>query len=58
MMVLFGKTSEIAEYLDLSPSRTRKYLKELVDGGIIVAVGTSNKARTYRLKNNKQISTN
>ena len=45
-----GKTSELSEYLNLSPSRTRKYLKELVDEGIIVAEGTSNKVRTYRFK--------
>ena len=45
-----GKTAVIAEYLNLSPSRTRNYLKELVDDGIVVAEGSSNKVRTYRLK--------
>ena len=45
-----GKTADIAVFLNLSPSRTRKYLKELVDEGIVIAEGTSNKVRTYRLK--------
>lgn len=45
-----GKTSDIAEYIGLRASRTRDYLKELVDEGIIEAIGTSNKTRSYRLK--------
>lgn len=45
-----GKTVEIAEYLNLSPSRTRNYLKELVEEGVVIAEGASNKGRTYRLK--------
>lgn len=32
-----GKTVEIAEYLNLSPSRTRNYLKELVEEGVVIA---------------------
>ena len=45
-----GKTSEIAEYVGLGLSRTRDYLKELVEEGIIIAEGTSNKERKYKLK--------
>ena len=45
-----GKTVEIAQYLNLSPSRTRNYLKELVEEGVVIAEGASNKVRTYRLK--------
>ena len=45
-----GKTSEIAEYVGLGLSRTRDYLKELVEEGIIIAEGTSNKVRKYKLK--------
>ncbi len=44
-----AKTSEIAEYIGLQPSRTRDYLKELVGDGIVVAEG-ENKNRVYRLK--------
>ena len=44
-----AKTSEIAEYIGLQPSRTRDYLKELVGDGIVVAEG-ENKNRIYRLK--------
>ena len=43
------KASDIAKLLDLGPSRTRDYLMQLVDQGILVAEG-SNKNRTYRLK--------
>ncbi|MBQ9880885.1 MAG: ArsR family transcriptional regulator [Clostridia bacterium] len=45
-----GKTSEIAGYLGLSVSRTRNYLKQLVEEGIAEIEGTSNKTRSYRLK--------
>ena len=44
-----GKTADIAEYLGLKLSRTRDYLKELTDEGIIEAIG-KNKNRKYRLK--------
>ena len=44
-----GKTSQIAEYIDLKESRTRDYLKELTEEGTVEAIG-SNKNRTYRLK--------
>lgn len=44
-----GKTSQIAEYIDLKESRTRDYLKELTEEGTVEAVG-GNKNRTYRLK--------
>ncbi|MBR4435386.1 MAG: putative DNA binding domain-containing protein [Clostridia bacterium] len=44
-----GKTADIAEHLGLKLSRTRDYLKELVDEGVIEAVG-ANKNRKYRLK--------
>ena len=44
-----GKTSQIAEYIDLKESRTRDYMKELTEDGIVETVG-SNKNRTYRLK--------
>ena len=45
-----GKTKDISGYIGLGVSRTRDYLRELVDEGIIVAEGASNKARIYRLK--------
>ncbi|MBQ2454530.1 MAG: putative DNA binding domain-containing protein [Firmicutes bacterium] len=45
-----GKTVDIAEYIGLRPSRTRDYLRDLQNEGIIVGEGTSNKTRTYRLK--------
>lgn len=44
-----AKTQEIAHYLGLQPSRTRDYLKELVEEDILVAEG-NNRNRTYRLK--------
>lgn len=44
-----GRTANIAEYLGLRLSRTRDYLKELVDECIVEAVG-ANKNRKYRLK--------
>jgi len=44
-----GKTADIAEYLGLKLSRTRDYLKELTDDGIIEAIG-GNRNRKYRLK--------
>ena len=40
---------EIAECVDLKPSRVRDYLKELIDEAIVVAEG-ANKNRVYRLK--------
>ena len=45
-----GKTKDISGHIGLGVSRTRDYLRELVDEGIIVAEGASNKARIYRLK--------
>ncbi len=45
-----GKTSEIADHIGLGVSRTRDYLRELLYEGIIEAIGSSNKARTYKLK--------
>ena len=45
-----GKTSDIALHVDLGASRTRDYLRELVDEGIIETAGSSNKTRSYRLK--------
>ena len=45
-----GKTADIAEYIGLGRSRTRDYLKELLDEEIIVSNGNSNKTRTYSLK--------
>ena len=44
-----AKTSEIAEYIGLKPSRTRDYLKELISENIVVAEG-ANRNRIYRLK--------
>ena len=44
-----GNTAEIADYLNLGKSRTRDYMKELVDNGLVEAVG-ANKNRRYRLK--------
>ena len=44
-----AKTSELAEYMDLKPSRVRDYLAELIAEEIIVAEG-GNRNRTYRLK--------
>ena len=45
----FVKAREIAEAIDLKPSRTRDYLGELVKDGFIIAEG-SNQNRIYRLK--------
>jgi len=45
-----GKTPEIAEYVGLKASRTRDYIKELIDDGAIEAFG-GRKNRTYCLKN-------
>ena len=44
-----AKASEIAEFIDLKPSRARDYLAELIADGIVVAEG-GNRNRTYRLK--------
>ena len=44
-----AKASEIAEILDLKPSRTRDYLSELIADGVIVAEG-NNRNRTYKLR--------
>ena len=45
----YAKTADIAQHIDLKPSRTRDYLCELVTEEIIVAEG-SNKNRIYTLK--------
>lgn len=44
-----AKSAELAEYIDLKPSRVRDYLAELIAENIIVAEG-GNRNRTYRLK--------
>ena len=44
-----AKSAEIAEYVDLKPSRVRDYLSELIAEEIVVADG-GNRNRTYRLK--------
>ena len=44
-----AKASEIAEILDLKPSRTCDYLSELIADGVIVAEG-NNRNRTYKLR--------
>ena len=44
-----AKVSEIAAFIQLKPSRTRDYLRELTEEDIIVAEG-ERKTRTYRLK--------
>ena len=44
-----AKTAEISDLLKLSPSRTRDYLKELVNEGCLIALG-ANKNRKYKLK--------
>ena len=44
-----ARSSEIAEYVNLRPSRVRDYLGELVREDIVVAEG-ANRNRTYRLK--------
>ena len=45
----FVKARDIAEAINLKPSRTRDYLGELVKDGFIIAEG-SNRNRIYRLK--------
>ena len=45
-----GKTSEISEHIGLGSSRTRDYLRELLNEGVIETAGSSNKTRAYRLK--------
>lgn len=45
----FVKASEVAEAIQLKPSRTRDYLGELVKEGKIIAEG-SNRNRVYKLK--------
>ena len=45
-----GKTVDIAAYVGLSSSRTRTYLKDLLDEGIIVIEGEGKKSRVYKLK--------
>ena len=45
----FVKASDVAEAINLKPSRTRDYLGELVKDGFIIAEG-SNRNRKYRLK--------
>ena len=44
-----ARSSDIAEYVNLKPSRVRDYLNELIKNGIIIAEG-ANRNRTYRLK--------
>ncbi len=44
----FVKNADVAEYIGLSPSRTRDYLKELVSDGFLLASG-ANKNRVYSL---------
>lgn len=43
------KARDVAEAINLKPSRTRDYLGELVKDGFIIAEG-SNRNRIYRLK--------
>ena len=45
----FVKARDVAEAIDLKPSRTRDYLGELVKEGLITSEG-SNRNRKYRLK--------
>ena len=45
----FVKARDVAEAIDLKPSRTRDYLGELVNEGLITSEG-SNRNRKYRLK--------
>jgi len=45
----FVKASDVAEAINLKPSRTRDYLGELVKEGLIIAEG-SNRNRIYKLK--------
>ena len=44
-----ARTAEIAEFVNLKPSRVRDYLAELIAEDIVVAEG-ANRNRTYRLK--------
>ena len=44
-----AKSSEIADYLGLKSSRTRDYLKELIEEKAVITEG-SNKNRVYKLK--------
>lgn len=48
-----AKTQDIAQYIGLKASRTKVYLAELVDEGLIEAYG-ANRNRTYGLRNNKR----
>ena len=45
----FVKARDVAEAINLKPSRTRDYLNELVKEGLIITEG-SNRNRVYRLK--------
>ena len=45
----FVKARDIAEAINLKPSRTRDYLSELIEEGLIISEG-SNRNRVYRLK--------
>ena len=45
----FVKARDVAEAINLKPSRTRDYLGELVKEGFIIAEG-SNRNRIYKLK--------
>lgn len=45
----FVKVSEVAEAIQLKPSRTRDYLGELIKENKIIAEG-SNRNRVYKLK--------
>ncbi|WP_366925435.1 winged helix-turn-helix transcriptional regulator [uncultured Ruminococcus sp.] len=45
----FVKARDVAEAINLKPSRTRDYLGELVKEGLITSEG-SNRNRIYRLK--------
>ena len=44
-----AKSVEIAEFVNLKPSRVRDYLAELINEDIVVAEG-GNRNRTYRVK--------
>ena len=44
-----AKTADIAKAIGLKPSKTRDYLKGLVDDGFVIAMG-NNRNRVYRLK--------
>ena len=45
----FVRTRDVAEAINLKPSRTRDYLGDLVKEGFIISEG-SNRNRVYRLK--------